>query len=385
MLRKRPASAMVEPNNNDSETQPMAKKRRTMNKRLMAQLESDFTEKMIAPIKSPNGQPTSRFGRKIKKIEPQNSPRQRKSAAAIHTDQQLNLKTSSSKRKVRKVFSIHKIGVTHSHLRLVSNRQSSVLTKSPIQKLISVSKIGLNNNNQFQTQLSDNSVNTEPDISDISTDVSVSEPNFVASMTDCMTESNNDSITDFSTIDYEVNIESFIIPTEITDEIDLTSSPEGSEGSENGDDTKSLTHRSNASQDKTDSPKKLATSDEMISASIVSSKSNFFNDDKSFSEGKSDDCVITGYIHNEHSSDVCSTDDWHVGQIVWAALFGYQFWPAIIFNEEESQIFRKGKLYQETVVYCFHFKQLIELMRDFVPAFLLFQTFQFPWCQHSRL
>lgn len=346
MLRKRPASAMVEPNNNDGETQPMAKKRRTMSKRLMAQLQSDFTEKMIVPIKSPNGQPTNRFGRKINKIEPQNSPRQRKSTTTNHSDQQSNPKTSSSKRKVRKVFSIHKIGATHSHLRLVSNRQSSVLTKSPIQKLISVSKIGLNNNNQFQTQLSDNSMNTEPEISDMSTDVSVSEPNLVTLMTDCMTESNNDSLTDFSTTDFEVKLKPFIIPTEIIDEIDLTSSPEGSE---HGDDTKSTTNQSNASQDKTDSPRKLAMFGEMLSASIDSSNSNLFNDDKSFSEGKSDDCVITGYIHEDLSRDFCSTDDWYVGQIVWAALFGYPFWPAIIFNEKESQTFRKGNFFKNSL------------------------------------
>lgn len=331
MLGKRPASAISEPNNNEKETQPMAKRRRTMKKRLMAQLESDFTEKMIAPIKSPNGQPTSRFGRKINKIESQNPPRQRKSTTAIHTNQQSNPKTTTntSKRKVRKVFSIHKIGEPHSHLRLVSNRQPSGLTKSPIQKLISVSKIGLNNNNQFQ------SMNTEPEISDMSTDLSVSEPNYVT----LKTQSINDSSTDFSTMDVEVDLKLFVIPTEIIDEIDLTSSPEGSE---HGDDTESMTYSSNSSQDKTDSPKKLTTSADMMSASIDSSNSNLFNDDKSFSEGKSDDCVITGYIQNEHSGDVGSTDNWYVGQIVWAALPGYPFWPAIIFNEQESKTFRKG-------------------------------------------
>lgn len=339
-----------------------------MTKRLMVQLQSDFTEKMITPIKSPNGQPTSRFGRKINKIESPNSPRQRKLTTVSPADQDSHRKISLSKRKVRKVFSIHNIGAgANTVLRLVSNRQSSVLTKSPIQKLISVTKIGLNNN-QFQTQLTDNSQNTEPEIIDLSiglTDVSVSESHFVA----FMTESNIDSSTDLGTVDFEDNLKSFILeksfrgikstePTEIIDEIDLTSSPEGSE---HGDDTKSnngdthpksffttetdtMIHRSNASQDKTDSPKKIASPVDMISASIDTDL-HLFNDDKSFSEGKSDDCVITDYDDEAHNSGVCSTDDWCVGQIVWAALFGYPFWPAIIFNEKESQTFRKGKFF----------------------------------------
>lgn len=363
MSRKRPASAIVEPNNNDSDLQPMGKKRRTMNERLMAQLQSDFTEKMITPIKSPNGQPTSRSGRKIHKNESQNSPqRQRKSTtAALNADQCLSQKTSRSKRKVRKVFSIHSMGANNALLRLVSNRQSTVLIKSPIQKLISVSKIGLNNNNQFQTQLTESSINTAREINDMGADVSVSAPSSVALLTDCSTESNNSSSTDFGQMDFEINLKPFIIqnstlPAQIIDEIDLTSSPEGSE---HGDDTKSncsgtqsksfsvsdtysMTHRSNASQDNTDSPKKIGTPGEMNSASI-GSDTNLFNDDKSFSEGKSDDCVITSYVDEAHNSDVCSTDDWCVGQIVWAALFGYPFWPAIIFNEKESQTFRKGK------------------------------------------
>lgn len=382
MSRKRPASAIVEPNNNDNDTQSMDKKRRTMTKRLMAQLESDFTEKMITPLKSPNGQPTSRFGRTINKIDSQNSsPRKRKSITPSHADQYSNQKRASlSKRKVRKVFSIHRIdsggGTPNAVLRLVSNRQSPVLTKSPIQKLISVSKIGLNNNNQFQTQLTNttensinsNSTSTEPEINDVSTDVSLSDAtNFVTVKTDYGSmESNNDlSSTDFEKDDdCEDKLTKYVISSRVIDEIDLTSS---TEGSERGDDTKSnhsddtqsksystcetypMAHRLNASQEKTDSPKKITEPDgadsggEMISISASNSDLNLFNDDKSFLEGKSDDCVITGYVDESHNSDVCSTDDWHVGQIVWAAIFGYPFWPAIIFNEKESQTFRKGK------------------------------------------
>lgn len=364
MSRKRPASAIFEPNNNDSDTRMKEKKRRTMEMRLMAQLQSDFTEKMIVPIKSPNGQPTSRSGRKINKVEALSPRRQHKSATDARTDQCEQQKSTLSKRKVRKVFSIHHI-CANAMLRLVSNQQSSVLIKSPIQKLISVTKIGLDNN-QFQSQPTESSMNTEPEIVDLCTDVSVSEQNFVAQMADdAKTESINDSLSHLGSVDYDVKLKPYFIDkfshgiksiesAKIIDEIDLTSSPDCSE---HGDDTKSnnsdaqrfavttietnsMAHRLNVSQDKTDSPKTFTTSVAKSNISTSHSSNANLSSDDPFSEERSDDCVIAE-CDDEATSSV---DNWYIGQIVWAALFAYPFWPAIIFNEEESQTFRKGKL-----------------------------------------
>lgn len=354
MSRKRRASVIDEPNNNDGETE-MDKKRCTMKQRLISQLKSDFTAKVLTPIKSPDGQPTSRFGRKITKIDWQQVPRQRKSGG-LQVDQHSRQKTSLSKRKVRKTFSIHNTHV-NAVLRLVSNRQPSVLTKSPIQKLISVTKIGLNTN-QFQTIPTDNRSNSEPIIIDLCKDVSVSEATLVTLTTDYKSDSKNDSSTTSGTVDYEDNLKQYVLDKkgEVIDEIDLTSSPDGSEcGDDNqtvsiNDDTQpnafpaneadSIADRSSGSPDKTDSQKNLTISDNTFSASL-DSDANLFDGDKAFSDGKSDDCIITdnGFIHN------CSTSNRYVGQIVWAALCSYPFWPAIVFNDEESKTFRKGELF----------------------------------------
>lgn len=358
MTRKRRLSAVDEKNNNnDSDTMQKEKRRRTMEQRLKAQLQSDFTDKMIVPLASPDGQLTSRSGRKINKFEsPNNRIRKMMSPES----------NKLSKRKVRKVFSIHNI---NAWLRFVSNRQSTVLTKSPIQKLISVNKIGLNNDH-FQTQLNDNNVSTNQPIIDLCTEVSAYDTNCIGQMEE-KTEPNEPNVgTETAQIDYEDDLKTFQVmrpiklraraeSIQIVDEVDLTSSTDGSVGGDddklNNNESEQFTSTSfptseadstsslNASNLKTDFQKPIEIiniSHPISDCAISTSGSDAISvNEKPFSECTSDDCVIAD------SGDSDSTDNWHIGQIVWAALHGFPFWPAIIFNCEQTHTFQKGNIF----------------------------------------
>lgn len=364
MSRKRRHSTMEECNNNDtpSESNLDIKRKQRKLERLSAQLKSDLTEKMTEALKSPEGEPTTRFGRKVRKqFIPAND---------LKYKTMMECTQSQSKRKVRKIFSIHNPSANAS-LRLVSNHPTTVFAKSPIQKLISVTKIGLKND-QFQKQAIDNSINIElPTIDTCQHNADITkatEPTILSQH-----HKNGDAIDSVETtpVDFEDNLKVYHLLKNrshqsdsllIIDEIDLTSS---TEGSEHGFDTKSqdkteidtfaTTERStspvsNASQNKTNSPKIFATPAKLANLSIALTdcvRSTPIPDaivysDKPFSDGTSDDCVIAD-CDDIHSDDE-STDNWQIGQIVWAALFGYPFWPAIIFNSEDEQIFRKGNL-----------------------------------------
>lgn len=324
MVRKRRASLMDECNNNESVSISKEKKRRTMENRLKAQLQSEFTDKIIKTIQPPEGFETSRSGRRINKIE---SPNNR--VYKLMTTE----KSVRNKRKVRKVFCIHNID-DNASLRFVSNCQSTALTKSPIQKLISVNKNGLNND-QFQTQLIEKSVNTEPPIIDLCSEISTPDSSGIAQM-DEVKKTNDGTESVQIAIDYEQDLKTYHLlkrrtrteSIQIVDEVDLTSSTDGSEG---GEDDKPIEPDS-TSHFKTDFPEAIQTTD--MPTSTTESDAVSMND-KPFSECTSDDCVIADV------GDSDSTENWHIGQIVWAAL--PYFWPAVIFNCEEEDSFRKGK------------------------------------------
>lgn len=379
MTRKRRRSTMNECNNNDSDTIPREKRRRTMEQRLMAQLQSNLTDKMILPITSPDGQLTSRSGRRITKFESPNNRIKKMMTPPSNT---------RSKRKVRKLNSIHNINAS---LRFVSNHQSSVLANSPIQKLISLNKTGLNNDH-FQTQLNEISVCTNQPIIDLCTEVSTYETNCIAQMDEKMDRNETSAGTETfqMAIDYEDDLKTFHLvgpmklraraeSIQIVEEVDLTLS--STDGSVGGDDDKTNNNESeqltptpfplseadstssppppaaaasaptpaqlqlqlisNASRKKTDMPKLIEIinlsnpiSDCAISTSGSDAISVF---DKPFSECTSDDCIIAD------SGESDSTDNWHIGQIVWAALASFPFWPAVVFNCEDEHAFQKGE------------------------------------------
>ncbi|XP_055324412.1 nuclear receptor binding SET domain protein isoform X2 [Sitodiplosis mosellana] len=317
MTRKRRRSTMNECNNNDSEAIPKGKRRRTMGQRIMAQLQSDFTDKMIIPLASPEGQPTSRFGRKINTVESPNN-------------------------RIKKMLT----------------QQSKTQSKR-------------------KTQLNENKVSTNQPIIDLCTEVSTYDTNCIGQMDEKMETHEESAGTETAqmAIDYEDDLKTFHLvgpmkfraraeSIQIVDEVDLTSS---TDGSVSGDDDKSNNNESeqftqtlipfplseadstsspppplpppNASHKKTDLPKLIEIiniSHPISDCAISTSGSDAISvNDKPFSECTSDDCVIAD------GGDSDSTENWHVGQIVWAALASFPFWPAVVFNSEEEHTFQK--------------------------------------------
>lgn len=376
MSRKRSASTANECNNNVNETLSSAKKRRLG---LVEQLQSNLTPKMIEPIKLPDGQPTTRFGRMInRKSEKQKN----------HKNNPLTEQSQSFiRRKVRKVSSLHNI---NPQLRLVKFNESTVFAQSPIYKSISITKIGLNNN-QFQTHLIDKSTSTSSNaniitkvmrntavMSDFYTNsVSIvpttEKPAQVVANTTTTTTSDSlglgeiDFEDDLNKISYHL-VRKRCARTEsiqIIDEIDLTeltdhSDDDNDDNKSNSDEAERLFYPSfptpeadstslDASLNKTDSGMTQAIITEtdiniakpISDCAISTSDPNAISfNDKAFSESTNDDCIIT------ECSNIDSTDNWRIGQIVWAAL--PKFWPAIICNDRNQ--FQKGNFFS-----YFHF------------------------------
>lgn len=122
------------------------------------------------------------------------------------------------------------------------------------------------------------------------------------------------------------------------------------------DSNNSISSDNNATH-KTDSDRQLslATSNEAIVSNSISESLQFtsvsYGDslhDEAFLRYSSDEDCCT--LSKDCSNDEHLTDnDWHAGQIVWAALQGYSFWPAIVFTCENEQTFRKGKNFHHIV------------------------------------
>lgn len=330
------AAAVDEFNNNNSDVLIGRKRRRTMEQRLQAQLQSDFTDKVIVPFSSPDGQTTSRSGRSIKHSE-----------TVIKLKRKSNVQ-SISKRKVRKIFSIHNIN-ENGCLRFV-NCTTVDSPKGPIQKLISITKNGLNND-QFQGG-----------------PVSPSNSTHIEQM-----DSTDNSVTQCDGTDFEDSIKAHRLKkayepaqVEINDIelVNLVSSPEGSEGADTSNDTYFLSEGYSLNLTpmvETDAiilmdvtqDNKTDSSTEFKSNDLIGKSNSPFNSDASSSkedtdeftptlEYNSEDCVI---IEAGEKQNFDSSDQWRCGQIVWASLHRYPFWPAIITNDDEEQCFKKGKYF----------------------------------------
>lgn len=359
MKRKFSLSETDECNNNGIETIQEPKRRRMdIEHRLKKQLQSDFTDKMILPLTSPEGQPTSRSGRKINFIET-TSHKSRKSMTTTTTT------SKTSKRKVRTPNSLY-TNNGNANLRLVSKRQSTILAKSPIDKLINQTKHQLKTD-QFQSQLTEKSTCSDTSIIEVRSEFRIMN-------SDCITQTDKYMDTNTGTepmqydddglVDFEERLKKYHVSKrpksetkiEITNEpveqIDLTNSDSEIEDDEPMDEQKPESF-STLEADSTSSPdasiqnenqfqRDITNSNEIInisspvSESVTStSKSDaIVLNDKPYSD--CDDCIIA----DEYASD--STESWHVGQIVWAALAGFNFWPAVIFNDTDENTFQKG-------------------------------------------
>lgn len=333
MTRKRPASPLInELNNNNDDEIKREKRRRTM-EHLKSQLQSNFTDKMIVPIASPDGLRSTRRNYRV-------SPVQKNQQQILMTTQS----NGHSKRKVRNVFSIHK--TNRELLRFVSNR--TTIFKDPIDKLIKSNKNRLIDD-QFQTQQNDTEINIDIDLC---SDNSAS--NSIAGMDDNIQNNRCETVikSDFDPNDTAIDVEDYLHlslvqrkrsisyenlsnSNEIVAEVDLTSSTDGSIG---GDDEKTDVKFIPIDIDETDHLKiqeNVQHSNQISDYGTSGSGSDAISTiSKTFSECASDDCVISEYCESD------SLANWHNGQMVWAALPG--FWPAVIFNCKNEQTFQKG-------------------------------------------
>lgn len=363
MSRKRSVSTSNECNNNVSV--PPTKQQR-VEMRLKAQLRSDLTEKMITPVKTTDGQRTTRSGRlSIQKIE---------TPPKMHINKPTMTENSQSlnKRKVRKFRSIQNL---NRQLRFVKFNESTItpiFAQSPIYKSISNTKIGLNND-QFQTQLIDKCTKT---------DTHASHATVVTdSYADCNSISNSIGKIEMATmnttadvpiehgaIDFEDDIKSYRLvrksrteSIQIIDEIDLTLSDHSdieADDKSSIDCTEHLcaevhpiSEADSTSPTDDGAPEKKTDMDKSLLAAVIANEPNVYTikpisdceistsnpdansfNDQAFSESTNDDCIMMD------CTNVDSTDSWQVGQIVWAAL--PTFWPAIICKENNE--FQRG-------------------------------------------
>lgn len=381
MSRKRSAGALNECNNNLNVSLSANKKRC---KTIAEQLQSNLTSKMLEPMISPKGHPTSRAGRMInQRIDIPKTQRDKTNKMAEHSK-------SPNKRKVRKTFLIQNF---LPQLRFVKFHEPNVHTQRVNLKSISINKIGLNND-QFQSTNTISTTSRSAVITDFFTKTNTkpmehtekqaqktTDDNTVSNVNTTTTPTNTTTTTGtnttdpiaFGSIDFEddLNKISYHIVAKrstrndsdgIIEEIDLT---ELSDCSDNGDEecklstdeaeqliedcfptpeADSTSTNEDASQNKTDSDSSSAILIEMdnnskpISDCEISTSVPSVIIDKAFSECTDDDCIMTG------CDNVDSTENWQVGQIVWAAF--PKFWPAIICEDEDERKFQKGTLLQ---------------------------------------
>lgn len=115
-------------------------------------------------------------------------------------------------------------------------------------------------------------------------------------------------------------------------EADSTSSPDAS-----------IQKKSHFQRNIVNSNEIINISSQTVSDSVTSTSDAIVFNDKLYSD--CDDCIIA----DEYSSD--STENWYVGQIVWGALKGFTFWPAIIFNNADHT-FQKGNRFKPLFQCC---------------------------------
>lgn len=355
MKRKISLSETDECNNNGIETIQQAKRRRITSsvEYIKKQLQSDLTDKMILPLASPDGKRTSRAARPLHFIKP--------TFTACKSMRATTVTSKASKRKVRTPNSLD-TNNGNASLRLVSKRQITVL--SPIDKLINQTKHQLKTD-QFQSQL-----NEKTTISDTFS-VEVSSLKELKNMnSDCVTKTEP---IEYGLVDFEEPLTTYRVkrpenePThtlesESVEKIDLTNTdseieeenepiedmkPESFSTLEFADSTSSLDasipHADQFHQDIEHINEVINISSPVSDSVTSTSKSDaIVHNDKPYSD--SDDCIIADVYNSD------ATESWHVGQIVWAALPGFTYWPAIIFNNAEHNTFHNGNCLES--IYC---------------------------------
>lgn len=277
------------------ESAEMPPKRR----RILDQLVSDFTPQMISPTKT-NG-PCSRSGRRIFTSPIVSTP-------SPHIN----------KRKVYKIFSIHNDKL-NPLLRLVSHRPTAIDT-SPIVKLLNLNEIQMHNRSQDNEQM-DKSLSEQCSAIDafacvssesgicMNDQVVTAEPTFLLSSQYCSSDSANASSSDVVILNETEDLE--IITIDLTE-------------------TETASPNDSYFDDGNDSMENLAEQIQSVTADSQwhDIKTNNCQSEENIDYEELIDAMPLG-IENKFAP--CSVEmPWPAGELVWAALSTFPFWPAIV-------------------------------------------------------
>lgn len=287
--------------------------------RLMRELLSSFTPKMLSPAKVDDG-PTSRSGRKI-----------RKSTLLLYSEKtksnlsaRLSLRASPNKRKVRKIFSIHR-NKSNPELRFVSVLQSesqpSYIEPKALE-LINMNKSG-KTNRQFQENNTATNLNNTIPMVDLSEDSNTNEKEFDHHSDNASTSNEKQEAHEAQEVDFEsmpihiIKKLLYVDQNDVIDVVDLTSSADSNDAIDDIDmNSCSISLEQSYAA-------KIPPPQDQTSTSGISSDSNSFND----------------------FTSVDNIDDTlQVGEVVWASIGRSPFWPALISEskDEHTTGFMKG-------------------------------------------
>lgn len=297
-------------------------------KRVLADLQSNLTEKMTTVKSSPNGLPTSRFGRVISSPpEPRISFELRSSSFGrmIRSPQRRkSYLTSLNKRKVHKIHSLHHCEL-NPNLRLIS-REEINSKNSIVDKLITVTKQKLNDH-QFQTlplvqsdECNLNSTETAPnDNADFEVDLPI---NVVGPFRSTKSKDQLD--------ESETKMVDMII--DLTDQSDIFDSVNSNEHLNCApiNSTEPLNSRSDSPAESVECISKATSS---ISKSI-STPSMVLSDTISMDPEQYAPVEIDNENTNSEMNN--NSNEFKIGDIVWAAATGFRFWPAIVWNSNDE-------------------------------------------------
>lgn len=294
---------------------------RKRQKRVLLQLQSNLTEKMTTVKSSPNGLPTSRFGRVVSS-PPQPrfnfESRTSRSGRVIRSPQKRrSFLMSLNKRKVYKIHSLHYCEL-NPNLRLIS-REEINSKNSIVDKLITVTKQKLNDH-QFQTlpllQSDECNLNSTETVPNENADFEIDLPINVVGPFRSTKSMNQLDESKRKLVDTIIDL------TDLSDIFDSVNTNENLNCAPINS-TEPMDSRS-------DSP---AESVECISKSI-STPSMVLNDTISMDTEQYSPMEIVNENTNSEMNN--NSNEYKIGDIVWAAATGYRFWPAIVWNSDDK-------------------------------------------------
>lgn len=339
--------------NDESHNEQEQQKKRKY--RILDDLKSNLTPKMLSPTEVTNG-PKSRYGRQIKY----------KPNFLIKQNTLFDVSTQSSpinKRKVYKIFSIHNNKINPC-LRLVSNRLTT-FERSPIDKLIKKTKNRMKN--QFQASLqtddvqsnhpdeiidlccNENDTNIENELQHETTDPIENITTFVLAKKHCLSIDDEQIILNRRLIcdDYGDDVIDNIDLTGSDNEIEAMDTNVDENLSTDADEDKDIDERNNYKNEneiENEIEMKIENMDDNqlameLPESTIDSGVNFTAINTLDSLLSDDNCNPSSDKNNydNNNSIVDNNNKWNNGDLVWAAMTSYPFWPAIVSKPLDEQ------------------------------------------------